>query len=126
MISSAEYAGAYATELEAATAGDRTAGGISQKVLFRHRGTIELTPDQLVLNDWSVGRPLRLPRSAVLGITRTYTDLYGRFIGGLLNSGKPLIVDTTEGRLYLLIDHRGFMETNRNKAWEEAIRAWLA
>ncbi|AXE40232.1 hypothetical protein [Acidipropionibacterium virtanenii] len=125
MTRSAEYVGAYATELEAATAGDRAAGGISQKVLFRHRGTVELTTDRLVLNDWSDG-PLRLPRSAVIGLARTYTDLYGRFVGGLLDAGKPLIVDTTEGRIYLLIDHKGFMETNRNKAWEEAIREWLA
>jgi hypothetical protein len=53
--------------------------------------------------------------------------LYGRFIGGLLNAGKPLIVQTTSaGEIYLLIDRKEFMETTRDREWEQAIKNWLA
>ena len=54
-----------------------------------------------------------------------FTKLYGRLIGGLLNAGKPLILNTTTvGEIYLLIDRKEFMETTRDKEWENAINAW--
>ncbi|WP_433760282.1 hypothetical protein [Nocardia sp. CA-135398] len=126
MTTTGNYLGATAHELRANTRADKAAGAISQKALFRRRGTIELGPDTLTLTAWSETGELRLHRNDITSIDRTYTDLYGRFLGGLLDSGKPLILDTLPGgEIYLLIDRREIMESTRNKQWENAIRRWL-
>ncbi|WP_410575461.1 hypothetical protein [Amycolatopsis sp. cmx-4-61] len=61
-------------------------------------------------------------------LRREYTDLYGRFLGGLTDSGKPLILGTNTpvGELYLLIDRKEFMESTHNKEWAAAIEDWRA
>ncbi|GAA1973079.1 hypothetical protein [Amycolatopsis minnesotensis] len=120
-----EYLAATADELAGHTAADKAAGGVSQKALFRRRGAIELDGDSVVLRTWSDTHDLVLRREDVTTIRREFTDLYGRFIGGLLDRGKPLIVDTrTAGEIYLLIDRKEFMETTDNKGWEKDLNAW--
>jgi hypothetical protein len=52
-----------------------------------------------------------------------FTELYGRFIGGLLNAGKPLILRTADaGEIYLLINRKEFMETTDDRRWEKLIK----
>ncbi len=120
-----QYIAALARELEQNTAADKVAGGVSQKALFRRRGTIELREDALVLSGWGDDGDLALTREDITGIRREYTKLYGRLIGGLLDSGKPLILATGSRReIYLLIDRKEFMETTRNREWQQAIDAW--
>lgn len=120
-----QYLAATADELAGGTAADKVAGGVSQKVLFRRRGAIELDGDRVVLRTWSDTHDLVLRREDVTSIRREFTDLYGRFIGGLLDRGKPLIIDTTTaGEIYLLIDRKEFMETTDNKQWEKELNAW--
>ncbi|GAB3881362.1 hypothetical protein GCM10029964_037310 [Kibdelosporangium lantanae] len=120
------YIGSTAAELRANSTADRSAGVISQKAMFRRRGTIELTADALVLSTWSGQEPLVLRPADVTGLRREFTDLYGRFLGGLLDSGKPLIIGTSGpvGEVYLLIDRKEFMETTRNAEWAEEIDRW--
>jgi hypothetical protein len=122
----ADYVGATAGELRDNTLADKLAGGVSQKAMFRRRGTIGLRPDALVLTGWADGTELRLSRADITGVRVEFTELYGRFIGGLLNAGKPLILDTAAGEIYLLIDRKEFMETTRDREWADAIRTWLA
>ncbi|WP_067806036.1 hypothetical protein [Nocardia beijingensis] len=127
VLRAGSYVGATATDLHANTTADKAAGTVSQKALFRHRGQIALTEHALTLSPWhSDGSDLVIRRNDIAGITRKYTDLYGRFIGGLLNSGKPLIVATTTavGEIYLLIDRKEFMESNDNEAWATALNTW--
>jgi hypothetical protein len=120
------YIGAREAELKANRVADKAAGAVSQKALFRRRGTIALTDDALVLEAWGDNGDLVLKRENITATTRKYTDLYGRVIGGLLDSGKPLILDTaTTGPIYLLIDRKEFMETTKNAAWHKAIVDWL-
>ena len=124
-MKSAEYIAATADELAANTAADKAAGGVSQKALFRRRGKIEFDGDTLTLRGWSDGGDLRLGSGDVTAVRREFTDLYGRFIGGLLDKGKPLILETaTDGEIYLLIDRKEFMETTDNKTWERELAAW--
>ncbi|MEV4051928.1 hypothetical protein AB0J55_12160 [Amycolatopsis sp. NPDC049688] len=121
------YIGASAAELQAGKSARKAAGVISQKALFRRRGTIELAEDALVLSGWGDGALLLRPHD-VTSVRREFTDLYGRFLGGLLDSGKPLILgtNTPAGELYLLIDRRELLESTRNKEWAEVIDAWRA
>ncbi|TDP97767.1 hypothetical protein [Labedaea rhizosphaerae] len=122
---SGKYIAATADELAAGTAGDKVAGGVSQKALFRRHGEVEFDGDTLTLRGWSDGGDLRLGRGDVTAVRREFTNLYGRFIGGLLDSGKPLILETaTNGEIYLLIDRKEFMETTDNKSWEKELAAW--
>ncbi|MFJ4629232.1 hypothetical protein [Streptomyces sp. NPDC088847] len=122
-----EYVGATADELRAKTGADRVSAGVSQKVLFQRRGTITLDGDRLVLGQWDGSTDLTLRRADITAVEARFTRLYGRFLGGLLNAGKPLILDTTTvGQVYLLIDRKEFMETTRDRAWERHITAWLA
>ncbi|MFJ6079827.1 hypothetical protein ACIQI8_00390 [Streptomyces sp. NPDC092369] len=121
-----EYVGATTAELRAKTGADRISAGVSQKVLFQRRGIITLDQDRLVLGGWSEGTDLILRRDEITRVGTRFTELYGRFIGGLLNAGKPLILDTTTvGEIYLLIDRKEFMETTRDREWERHITAWL-
>ncbi|MFI5778161.1 hypothetical protein [Nocardia sp. NPDC051570] len=120
------YIGASAAELEESGGVDKAAGLISQKALFHRRGPITLAGDALVLSDWGDGGDLVLRRTDIAAVERKYTDLYGRFIGGLLDSGKPLILNTAPaGVIYLLIDRKEFLESTRNKEWGSAITQWL-
>ncbi|MEV5714722.1 hypothetical protein AB0L41_12550 [Amycolatopsis mediterranei] len=119
------YLGASAGELHAGKIADKAAGVLSQKALFRRRGTIELAGGSLVLSGWDEGALVLRPGD-VTSLRREFTDLYGRFLGGLTDSGKPLVLGTTTpaGELYLLIDRKEFMESTRNKEWAEAIEDW--
>ncbi len=118
------YIGATATELRDRSGADKAAGVVSQKALFHRRGTVALD-DALRLSGWDGAGALVLRRDEISSVERTYTDLYGRFIGGLLDSGKPLILGTPVGEIYLLIDRKEFMETTRNREWAAALAEWL-
>ncbi|MFF1615822.1 hypothetical protein ACFVYA_49530 [Amycolatopsis sp. NPDC058278] len=121
------YLGASAAEMQANKIADKAAGAISQKALFRRRGTIELAGGSLALSGWDEGTLVLRPGD-VTSVRREFTDLYGRFLGGLTDSGQPLILDTTTpaGEVYLLIDRKEFMESTRNKEWAAAIEDWRA
>jgi hypothetical protein len=126
-IARADYIGATTGELSSKDAADRVAAGVSQKVLFQRRGEIQLYPDRLVLRAWSEGADLELARTDIRTVGTRFTALYGRFIGGLLNAGKPLIIDSEPaGEFYLLINRREFMETTDDRRWEKLINEWLA
>lgn len=127
LIADGTYVGATADELGGKTGSDKIAAGISQKALFQRRGQIQLYPDRLVLGDWNDDGELVLVRQDITGIEVKFTDLYGRFIGGLLNAGKPLIVTVPAiGELYLLIDRKEIMETTDDRRWAALLREWLS
>src|SRR5690348_7581997 len=88
------YIGATAADLRANTVANKSAGIVSQKALFRRRGAIELRADALVLSAWDDHGDLVLRRPDIASVAREFTSLYGRFLGGLLDAGKPLILDT--------------------------------
>ena len=126
VIATGTYLGATAAELTRKTGADKIAGGVSQKALFLRRGEISLYADRLVLGDWSEAGDLVLRPHDVSAAEVRYTDLYGRFIGGLLNAGKPLIVTVPEiGDVYLLIDRKEFMETTDDRRWAKLLTEWL-
>jgi hypothetical protein len=123
----AAYVGATSAELASKDGADKIAAGVSQKVLFSRRGDIALYPDRLVLRDWTDAADLVLNRTDIRSVETRFTDLYGRFIGGLLNAGKPLIIESTKaGEVYLLINRKEFMEITDDRRWEKLIKAWLA
>ncbi|MDT7619763.1 MAG: hypothetical protein QOF99_664 [Pseudonocardiales bacterium] len=63
-------------------------------MVFQRRGDISLYPDRLVLDGWTDSGDLVLTRPEITSVETRFTELYGRFIGGLLNAGKPLILRT--------------------------------
>ncbi|MFC4909486.1 hypothetical protein [Actinomadura gamaensis] len=125
-LAQAPYIGCTTVELRSRRRGDRIAAGVDQSVLFPRRGEVELHADRLVLRGWGDGGALVLRPSDVTSVANEYTELYGRFVGGLLNAGRPLILGTVPaGEIYLMIDHRTFMETTDNRRWAKLIRKWL-
>ncbi|MEU1481245.1 hypothetical protein [Streptomyces sp. NPDC005760] len=126
-LAQADYIGASAHELTEKRAAAKIAAGISQKTLFQRRGRIILHADLLVLTDWSDQGDLTLTRTDITAAEARFTHLYGRFLGGLLNAGRPLILNTTHAsaaEVYLLINHRGFLETTDDRTWEKRIERW--
>jgi hypothetical protein len=126
-LAEADYIGATAHELSEKRAAAKIAAGIDQKTLFQRRGRIILHPDVLVLTGWSDNGDLTLTRADITAAETRFTHLYGRFLGGLLNAGQPLILNTTDasaGEVYLLVNHRGFLETTDDRAWEKRIERW--
>ncbi|NUP53075.1 MAG: hypothetical protein HOW97_38005 [Catenulispora sp.] len=125
-----DYLGATAEELGHTTPREMAAAGVSQHAQFHRHGVIVLTSGELVLHGWhgpDRDEPLVLRRADLLDVGTRYTGLYGRFVGGLLNAGKPLILSTrTVGQIYLLIDWKEFMETTHDRQWAAAVKAWLA
>src|SRR5882757_5250222 len=95
----APYIGQTAEVLGHSTGADKSAAMVSQKALFQRRGEIALYRDKLVIGDWNDSGDLVLTRDDIKAVRLEYTHLYGRFIGGLLNAGKPLILETTHGEL---------------------------
>ncbi|MFC9433817.1 hypothetical protein [Nocardia sp. NPDC057030] len=127
VVRSGSYIAATVAELRRHSAADKAAGIVSQRALFPRRGRIELDGQRLVLSDWSDGADLTLAPAAIVSLRREFTSLYGRFMGGLLNAGKPLILETTTaGEIYILIDRREISEFTNNRRWEAAIAAWRA
>ncbi|GAA4638258.1 hypothetical protein GCM10023196_095240 [Actinoallomurus vinaceus] len=125
-LAQAPYIASTAEELRARRKGDRIAAGVDQSVLFPRRGQATLYDDRLVLSGWGDDGDLVLRPDQVTSVANEFTNLYGRFIGGLLNAGKPLILGTTMvGEIYLMIDHRTFMETTDNRRWTALIKEWL-
>jgi hypothetical protein len=128
----APYVGATAAELSDKSGADKSgadkiAAGVSQKVLFQRRGDISLYPDRLVLDGWTDSGDLVLTRPEITSVEIRFTELYGRFLGGLLNAGKPLILRTADaGETYLLINRKEFTETTDDRRWEKLIKTWLA
>lgn len=126
-LAQAPYIGCMTEELRARRKGDRIAAGVDQSVLFPRRGEATLHDDRLVLGAWGDDGDLVLRPGEVTSVANEYTKLYGRFIGGLLNAGKPLILGTVPaGEIYLMIDHRTFMETTDNRRWAGLVRTWLS
>ncbi|MFF7135514.1 hypothetical protein ACFZBZ_24550 [Streptomyces sp. NPDC008196] len=126
-LAEADYIGATAHELSEKRAAARIAAGISQKTLFQRRGRIILHPDLLVLTGWSPNGDLTLTRTDITTAETRFTHLYGRFLGGLLNAGRPLILHTIHAsadEVYLLINHRDFLETTDDRAWQKRIDRW--
>ncbi|WP_051735528.1 hypothetical protein [Streptomyces sp. NRRL B-3229] len=126
-LAEADYIGATADELREKRAAAKIAAGISQRTLFQRRGRIILRPDLLVLTGWSDNGDLTLTRADITAAETRFTHLYGRFLGGLLNAGQPLILNTTDAsadEAYLLINHRGFLETTDDRPWEKRIERW--
>lgn len=126
-LAEADYIGATAHELSEKRAAAKIAAGIHQRTLFQRRGRIILHPGLLVLTGWSDNGDLTLTRTDITAAETRFTQLYGRFLGGLLNAGQPLILTTTHasaGEVYLLINHRGFLETTDDRAWEQRIERW--
>ncbi|MEV0151443.1 MULTISPECIES: hypothetical protein [unclassified Nonomuraea] len=121
------FAGSTADELAARGRGDRIAAGADQRVLFPRRGQMVLHTDRLVISGWDGTTDLILRPGEVTSVRNEYTDLYGRCVGGLLNSGKPLILGTSaQGEIYLMVNHRRFLETTRNRTWARLLKDWTA
>lgn len=131
MINDTRRNGAYiaATDAELKEAGFVTRGIalINQRVLFRHRGEASLRPGRLELRDWDRGDSLVVTPGDLTGVQRTFTELYGRFVGGgSAEWGAPIILSRTEGHpdLYLLFEHRVFLEKSTNVEWHVALLEW--
>ncbi|GAA1659457.1 hypothetical protein GCM10009765_06020 [Fodinicola feengrottensis] len=125
VIAQGKYIGATSDELAGKDAADKVAAGVSQKALFRRRGEITLYRDRLVLTEWAESGELVLRPADIRSVDVRFTELYGRFIGGLLNAGKPLILQTAAaGEMYLLIDRKEFMETTDDRRWATLLTDW--
>ena len=121
------YIAATAEELITAGVGKRLAAVINQRVLFRHRGQAELLPDRLVLGGWDGVGSLVIRPSRVTGIQRRFTTHYGRFLGGgSAEWGAPVILDVgSDLTVYLLFDHRAFLEKSSNVDWHLELIMWM-
>lgn len=99
---------------------------INQRVLFGHRGHAELLPHRLLLRNWTEGDDLEIAADHVATIQRKFTSHYGRFLGGgSAEWGAPVIITEESGReIYLLFDHRAFLEKSSNVEWHLDLVTW--
>ena len=125
VIAQGKYIGSTTVEMTSRTGADRVPDGVNQKALFERRGDITLYDDRLVLSGWSEGEDVLLRPDDIRSAEAKFTDLYGQFIGGRLNAGKPLVVDGPKtGEIYLLIDRKEFLETTDDRRWAKLLTDW--
>jgi hypothetical protein len=126
-IARGAYLGATTYELFCKTGANGISARVTRRTLFQRRGTISLYPDRLELAGWSGTGDLALSRADLRSVYTAFTELYGRFSGGLRDGGKPLILDTAAaGELYLLINRKAFLERTEDRRWEQLINTWIA
>jgi hypothetical protein len=120
------YLAATAEELAAVPFGRRLAAAVNQRVLFGHRGDADLTADGLVLRGWQRSEPLTIAREEITSLKREFTRLYGRFLGGgSAEWGAPIVIARVSGPdIYLLFEHRAFLEKTSNVEWHLALLSW--
>lgn len=125
---SGNYVAALRTELTDAGSGRRALALLNQRVLFPHRGTANLFQDELELDGWDERGSIAVIRGSVSRIARQFDDRYGAFIGGGSSRwGAPVIIELQDGTaLYLLFNHRTFLEKTDNPEWEAALLEWRA
>ncbi|CAM5372664.1 hypothetical protein [Corynebacterium variabile] len=127
-IHASSYVAALRSELGDAGTGRRMTALLNQKVLFPHRGQATLDPTVLTLGTWNDGADLRITKDAVSRITRQFDDYYGAFVGGASSAwGAPVIIEFTDGTaVYVLFDHRTFLEKTDNRNWEADLLRWMS
>ncbi|MGO3053531.1 MULTISPECIES: hypothetical protein [Micrococcales] len=126
-VKSAKYIAALRTELSDARATKRAAALINQRALFPHRGQATLTAEQLEFSDWGRQGSITIARESVRRVTRQFDQHYGAFVGGASAKwGAPIIIELKDGVvIYVLFNHRAFLEKTDNPEWEEALLKWL-
>jgi hypothetical protein len=120
------YIAATVGELDSAGIAARTAAVFNQRVLFPHRGRAELLADRLVLRGWDRNQALIIEAAQVTKIRRMFTGSYGRFLGGgSAEWGAPIIISRVTGdEIYVLFDHRAFLEKSSNVDWHLDLLGW--
>lgn len=126
IIRSSEYIAALRTELSDAGPAKRAAALINQRALFPHRGKAILTAPQLELTSWDTKGSITLSPTSVRRVTRQFDKHYGAFIGGASAKwGAPVIIELKDGTvMYILFNHRAFLEKTDNPDWEDALLEW--
>lgn len=127
------FCAATVEELRDTSAVRRWTALVDQRLLFPHRGSIELTADRLELGTWRCLYP-----ADIRGVSVNYVAEFSRFaaggtrggfpsLGNIRNLGAPLILDLASGeRLVVLIDYALWSGTNKAASWEPVIRDFLA
>lgn len=127
------YDGATAAELAPASRRRRAVALADQRRVLSHHGTLELTPEQLVLNGWR-----QLAPGDVVAVEQTFDQLYSRRLGAgvrggfgslgvLARLGAPIRLTLADGeRLYLLVNFRWLLGVTDNREWCRRLRAWQA
>ncbi|SMX92513.1 MULTISPECIES: hypothetical protein [unclassified Brevibacterium] len=128
VIKSTEYIAALRTELIGAGPAKRAVALLNQRTLFPHRGKATLTSGQLELAGWDDRGAIAISPTSVRRVTRQFDSHYGAFVGGASAKwGAPIIIELKDGTaLYVLFDHRAFLEKTDNPAWEDALLGWLS
>lgn len=124
----APYLAALRSELGDNGAARRATALLNQRVLFPHRGEAVLDEEALHLSTWTDDTDLTITRDTVSRITRQFDDFYGAFVGGGSSAwGAPVIIEFTDGTaIYLLFDHKAFLEKTTNPSWEKELLSWLS
>lgn len=126
------FCAATIDELRDTSAMRRWAALVDQRLLFPHRGSIELTADHLDLGAWRCLHP-----ADIRAVSVNYVAEFSRFaaggtrggfpsLGNIRKLGAPLILDlASDERLVVLIDYTLWSGTNKAASWEPAIREFL-
>lgn len=127
IIGTSTYIAALRNELQSAGRRRRASALVNQKVLFPHRGQATLEPECLELDGWDDRGAIRISPSSVFRITRQFDSEYGAFVGGASSKwGAPVIIELTDGTaMYVLFNHRAFLEKTDNPHWEDLLLTWL-
>lgn len=133
-VTGVTYHGATESELRDLSAGEKLLGWFVQQRLFPHHGILRLEHDRLVLESW-----MEIPRTTVERVSLEFTEVYGRFMaagtrgnvpsfGWIGDLGKPLILYRMGGdeSIYLQIDFKWLMGTNKNRNWYERLDDWIS
>ncbi len=127
------YHAATVDELRKSTKPRRVAAVVDQRVLFPHRGRIELAGDVLTLGSWRT-----LSSADVLNVSMEFLPQYSRVtaagarggfpsFGAVKRLGAPLVLDLRSGeRIAVLVGYTWWSGTTKDATWLPALQAYAA
>lgn len=119
-----DYHAATVDELRKNSSLRRAIAIVDQRLLFPHRGRLELTPDRLTLDSWKSLTP-----DDVYNVSMGFLPEYGRIAAGgarggfpsfgvLKRLGAPLVLDLKTGeRVVLVIGYTWWSGSTKNTSW---------
>lgn len=129
----ADYCAATVDELRKNSPARRVAAIVNQRLLFPHRGTLELTSSRLAFGSWRSLTP-----GEITQVSMGFLPEYGRIaaggarggfpsFGAFKRLGAPLVLDLRTGeRVVLLIGYTWWSGATENANWLPALESFAS
>jgi len=132
LVLRSSYLAATVSELQRVKTLTRIIALANQRVLFPHRGELEMSTDALSFENWRT-----ITATDLRSVTQEFIPEYGRFLAGGVRggfpslgiakrTGAPLILNLSDGeQIVLMIGYKVFSGISQNSSWLPALQEFI-